>query len=127
MHLLFTIEKESGRAEEGAAQPSALASLVGVTAGNITQIINSLEKRGLIERTVDPADRRKVMISLTASGKEAVKRAGAAYREAYSGLFSDLGEKKTAEFTKLLDRSAAYFNDRFGPVGQCAHPHKGKE
>jgi DNA-binding MarR family transcriptional regulator len=128
LHILFLIAKEGkGEKAGGPVQPSALAAIMGVTAGNITQIINAIEERGLIERTIDPSDRRKVMITLTPVGKEAVKRAGAAYREAYAGLLSDLGEKKTVEFTKLLDRAAAYFNDRFGPLGQCAHSHKGKE
>lgn len=98
------------------AQPSALASLMGVTAGNVTQIINALETRGLIERSVDPNDRRKVMISLTAEGRAAVVKAGGAYRDAYSGLLSELGPDRTDEFIALLDRAASYFNDKFGPV-----------
>lgn len=98
------------------AQPSALASLMGVTAGNVTQIINALETRGLIERSVDPNDRRKVMISLTAEGRAAVVKAGGAYRDAYSGLLSEFGPDRTDEFIALLDRAASYFNDKFGPV-----------
>lgn len=122
IHLLFSLEKGAwGKcpdSSQAGAQPSVIAGIMGVTAGNITQILTALEKRGLVERTTDPEDRRKVVISLTAAGKEAVAKAGRAYREAYSGLLAQLGEERTDEFVELLEKSAGYFMDRFGPERQ---------
>ncbi|WP_129597181.1 MarR family winged helix-turn-helix transcriptional regulator [Methanohalophilus profundi] len=34
----------------------------------MTSIIDSLEKDGLVKRTADPMDRRKIWVSLTSSG-----------------------------------------------------------
>jgi DNA-binding MarR family transcriptional regulator len=34
----------------------------------VTSIIDSLEKEGLVKRTADPMDRRKIWVSLTSSG-----------------------------------------------------------
>lgn len=39
-------------------------------APNLTFIVNSLEARGLVERAVDPADRRSRVLVLTPEGRE---------------------------------------------------------
>ena len=41
--------------------------------GNITLVIDNLEKSGLVRRTTDPADRRITIVSLTQSGEELIK------------------------------------------------------
>ena len=41
--------------------------------GNITLVIDNLEKRGLVERNVDPSDRRISIVSLTAEGECLIK------------------------------------------------------
>jgi DNA-binding MarR family transcriptional regulator len=39
----------------------------------VTQIVDALEKRGLVVRTVDPQDRRCRIVSLTEQGREAAQ------------------------------------------------------
>ena len=43
-----------------------------VTGGNMTMVINNLEKRGLVSRTRDPQDRRQITVSLTKQGHELI-------------------------------------------------------
>ena len=52
-----------------------LAGLYGIEVSSITRLVDRLEKKGLMERTRSRQDRRKAMLTLTASGKSALKRA----------------------------------------------------
>ena len=50
--------------EMGPATAGALAEATGLTTGAITAILGRLEQVGLIARTKDPNDRRKVIVTL---------------------------------------------------------------
>jgi MarR family 2-MHQ and catechol resistance regulon transcriptional repressor len=50
----------------------ALAEKLLVTGGNITMVIDNLEKRDLVRRQRDPDDRRYVTITLTREGKKLI-------------------------------------------------------
>lgn len=47
-----------------------LAVLENVQPPSMTRIVNGLEERGLVARTVRPADRRQSVVTLTESGRE---------------------------------------------------------
>jgi DNA-binding MarR family transcriptional regulator len=49
-----------------------LAELQGVSPRNITGLVDSLEKAGLVERVPDPNDRRSIHGRLTAAGRERI-------------------------------------------------------
>ena len=53
--------------------PSALAQVEKVTTQSMSQIINNLCELELIEKTPSGADRRMVLLSLTAKGKQYVE------------------------------------------------------
>ncbi|OBH22349.1 MarR family transcriptional regulator [Mycobacterium sp. E342] len=55
--------------KEGASSASALASAERVRPQSMATIVAALEQRGLIERTPDPEDRRRQLISLTPAGR----------------------------------------------------------
>ena len=54
---------------KGAQTPSQLATALKVTSGRISTLLAALEKKGLIEREVDPNDRRIVHVNLTEIGR----------------------------------------------------------
>ena len=47
-----------------------------VTGGNVTGIVDQLERAGLIVRTEDPADRRVYLVKLTKEGRRSVRANG---------------------------------------------------
>src|SRR5688500_4747183 len=47
-----------------------LSRLLMVTGGNVTAIVDQLEKEGLVERIEEPLDRRAWLIRLTPDGKK---------------------------------------------------------
>src|SRR5262245_47955858 len=58
------------------AQPSELADQLGLSRGALSARLSPLEDDGLIIRTTDPDDRRRVHVELTAKGKRAFDRHG---------------------------------------------------
>jgi DNA-binding MarR family transcriptional regulator len=55
---------------EGPTSPSTLASGEGVTSQAIAGVVRELERRALVERTGDQADRRRVAVAITDAGRE---------------------------------------------------------
>ena len=55
--------------------PSELSTLIGVGRNTVSTLLEGLERQGFISRELDPADKRKFIIRLTATG-ETVTRAG---------------------------------------------------
>ena len=54
-----------------------LSRLLMVTGGNVTAIVDQLEKEGLVERLDEPDDRRAFRIRLDAQRREGLRRDGA--------------------------------------------------
>ena len=53
---------------EGAGEPlepSVIAARVLITRGSMTSILDTLEKRGLIQRVAHPDDRRRILVEIT--------------------------------------------------------------
>src|SRR5215217_7087920 len=59
--------------------PSELSEIVVRSSGGMTQILDRLERAGLVARTPDPADRRKVLVALTDEGMRTANAANARY------------------------------------------------
>ena len=82
---------------EGNAAASAVAGRLAVSKPSVTALADGLEKRGLLQRKSDPADRRKVAHELTLAGREALATADAAVAERISGIAAHLDEHQTHE------------------------------
>jgi DNA-binding MarR family transcriptional regulator len=55
--------------DEGATTAAALAAVEHVSHQAITQSLTALKDRGLVQKAPDPSDRRKSLVSATASGR----------------------------------------------------------
>ena len=80
--------------------PGRLVAETMVTSGTMTNRVDRLVARGLVERRPDPDDRRGVLVSLTASGRRTVD---AALVELLAHEREILGALDTAEATRLAD------------------------
>ncbi len=56
--------------QAGALRLTALAELEGISAATMNRVVDSLARRGLIERVADPLDRRAHLLKLGAEGNE---------------------------------------------------------
>ncbi|OMP81181.1 MULTISPECIES: MarR family winged helix-turn-helix transcriptional regulator [unclassified Chitinophaga] len=98
--------------QHGSMLPSALADLERISAQAISQIINRLVETGVVARTSDESDKRKVLISLTASGKQYLDENRRIKEEwlvkAMDNLFSTEELVLIEAFLPLLQRLAEY-------------------
>ncbi|EQA45380.1 MarR family protein [Leptospira broomii serovar Hurstbridge str. 5399] len=60
--------------------------------GNITQIVDNLEKRGLVQRVRSEEDRRYFIVNLTDSGKELICKVFPSYLEHLKDRMSPLSD-----------------------------------
>ena len=84
--------------------PGRLLRATLVTSGTMTNRVDRLTLRGLVERHPDPSDRRGVLVRLTPEGKDAVDGAFAALLDAERDLLTGLSEKDQQELADLLRR-----------------------
>ncbi len=98
---------------EGASLPqmtvSEISKCLAVTPPSITQILNTLESRGLIERHVDRADRRVIVVTLTRRGEKVTELAQEAFSAVMKGLIEYLGEDQSNQLADLLFKVFRYF------------------
>ena len=74
-HRLSTAGREALAILDGAGQPlspTAIAERLIVTTASVTSLLDTLERRGLVERQPDPTDRRRLLIVITQDGKAIV-------------------------------------------------------
>ncbi len=79
-----------------------LSRLLMVTGGNITAIVDQLEKEGQVERLDDSADRRAWRIRLTSAGEKSFTEMARAHEQWVVELLAGLSRKEHDELLKLL-------------------------
>ena len=77
----------------------------------VSQILNTLEKKGYVSREMDAIDRRKIAVSLTPSGQEILKRQREDFDRKLEAVISRFGEDNTRQLTKLFTLLADAAND----------------
>lgn len=74
-----------------------------VTGGNITGIVDRLERDGLVKRKRDKEDRRIIRAFFTAKGKRLYQQASPAYDRFLKKAFGDLSSADHGRLQKALD------------------------
>ena len=84
--------------------PTELSDIVVRSSGGMTQILDRLERAGLVARTPDPADRRKVLVALTDDGMRTADEANARYAAERERLLADLSPDEVQRLDEAIHR-----------------------
>jgi DNA-binding MarR family transcriptional regulator len=109
MHVLVCIKRHE-QCSPTEMKVSEISKCLQVTSPTVTQLLKGLEASGLIERHIDPSDRRAVGIRLTAKGDELARKAREAFLASFYGLTEYLGEEESQQLADLLEKVITYFH-----------------
>lgn len=74
----------------GESSPKELAALLGTDTAGMTRMVDRLERKRLVRRTSDPADRRAILVELTSDGRALVPRLPAVFERVGNQLTGHL-------------------------------------
>ena len=111
IRVLFCIKKGL-KLDTPEMKVSEISKQLHVTSPTITQVLKSLEANGLIERHIDPTDRRAVGIILTKKGEMVTQQAVDAFSASLNGLIEYLGEEQSDQLAELLSQVFRYYNEK---------------
>ncbi len=89
---------------QGSSSVSQLAREKRISRSAISQVVDTLVKRGLIQRRVNPADRRHVFLELTEAGNAVLDSILLKTRQWTMKLFSPLNPDEVQQITHSLER-----------------------
>ena len=93
-------------ATEGPLRPGILAERLRITPRSVTEVVDALIERGLVNREPDPSDRRAMVLSLTSAGEELGAEVRACRAAHTRSVFGSLSEEDQETLLALLDRLA---------------------
>jgi DNA-binding MarR family transcriptional regulator len=99
----FDLMAQLERAPHG-LQMGELSRRMLVTGGNVTGIVDQLERSGLLVRTEDPADRRAYLVKLTKEGRRLFAQMAAEHETWIVKLFSGISKREQRALTESLSR-----------------------
>lgn len=80
---------------------SELARKILKTGGNLTMVVDNLEKRGFAQRSPDPEDRRFVRVAITPKGNKLIASIFPAHARGVAAAFSALSPSEQEDLASL--------------------------
>jgi DNA-binding MarR family transcriptional regulator len=110
--------------ENGPMMMSALRDELGVTATNITALVDVLEKDGMVTRKPHATDRRATMIAITPHAETFLTENCGEFRDRVAGIFSGFTKAEQDQFLELLTKMRNALIER-GVLedGEFCQPH----
>ena len=93
-------------ADVGETSQNQLGSLIAMDAATVKGVIDRLKARGLVDLTKHDADKRRLMVSLTAEGRETIERLIPLAEAITAETLAPLSRKEATTLLKLLSRIA---------------------
>jgi DNA-binding MarR family transcriptional regulator len=94
-------------AQNGQALPSAIARAIELKQATITALINKLEEDGLVTRSRDTRDRRRVWVRLTDAGQDVLGKSPDLLQNHFERGFERLDEWEQSMIIAALERIAS--------------------
>ena len=91
---------------------ATIADALTLDPSRLVALLDSLEQRDLIVRQRDPQDRRRHVVSITATGRQELSRLRAMIRQLEDEFFAPLDAESRKAFHELLLRLAAQNDPR---------------
>ena len=94
--------------EFGPASQAALGPRSGIHLSDLVATLNELAESGYVERSPDPADKRRNIITITPPGRRQLRRLDRQLTQAQQKLLAPLADEEREQLTALLRRLLEY-------------------
>jgi DNA-binding MarR family transcriptional regulator len=105
--------------------PTELSEALVRSSGGMTQILDRLERAGLVARAADPSDRRKVIVGLTPAGLATAERANERYAAERERLLAALSPEEVDGVDRAVHRLLEVLDVAAPAPGALAAPPGG--
>ena len=105
--------------EFGDLDQIGLARLLRVDKSTTALVVSKLERTGRVRCDIDPNDRRRKILRITAAGSRTLRDMAAPAERARRRLLSALSETEAARFVALLERYTAIHSSSEPPDTNC--------
>ncbi len=110
----LNIIEQYQNSELGGIKTSSIGEISCMSRPAVSQMLNTLEKKGCIMRIMAEKDRRVVLVCLTESGKEILQQSKKMFFAMVDRIYEEFGEENTKKFIELLTRyQSICFDDEF--------------
>ncbi|PWM44173.1 MAG: MarR family transcriptional regulator [Clostridiales bacterium] len=86
--------------------PSEISNFMKISTARTATALNSLERKGLVTRQIDPNDRRQILVTLTEKGKLLAEEQKQKVMDRTVYMLNLLGEKDAQEFVRIVGKLA---------------------
>ena len=97
-------------AQQGQALPSSIAKAIELKQATITVLLNQLESAGLVTRSRDTEDRRRVWVRLTEAARAILERSPDLLQSRFERAFEQLEDWEKTMLISTLERIASMLN-----------------
>jgi len=99
------------RIRRGSTSVSSLAQVSGTGLPSVSKVVEALVKRGLVTRSQDPNDRRRVPLALTTQGQQVMQEIFNEAEVWLAARFERLDKDQVIAFIQGLDAMNVSFSD----------------
>ena len=93
--LLFLANNEEYK------KASDIVEILGIAKSHVSATVNTLEEKGLIQRTIDKDDKRSSILKINDSAKEIIEEGRRAQKEYHNLVFGSLSDDEIKELGRL--------------------------
>lgn len=104
-------------AQQGSLTTGTLALAVALSPATLTGILDRLEMRGLVSRERRPEDKRRVVVSLTAHGRQMAQELPSPIQERFGAKLASLPAEEQAAIRRALANVASMMEEDSYGIG----------
>jgi DNA-binding MarR family transcriptional regulator len=96
-HVLAVLDGDGG-----SLSPTTIADRLIITTASMTSLLDTLQRRGLVQRAPDVEDRRRVVVTITGEGRRIIRSLLPEMLALQDEVAADLSPGDRAELVRLL-------------------------
>lgn len=89
---------------DGRTRPRELSVAMNASSARVAAALNSLQRKGLVNRRVDNRDRRKTLVTITERGRSVVTNKRKQIHSSMEHVVCELGDRDAKEYLRILKR-----------------------